>query len=264
MQKTHVQVIVNAFPGVWMPEKAGRVRNGWMGIKECVMGGREWVEGLENTFVPDPRTFLSVQLKVLVCSDRETKTGYRRELGRLFKTYIELCGNNTGNPAEPMSYNNAYKKVKNYLHVSGTSAACHGNALLIVLGPGTAWAPLLQSQNWSGNLIATGQWKHEYPFDTSTTFRAERQSLEWWRPLNDTTMLESVLLRAQTRSWSNRLLLLRFSLSLWTICRMKSHEPELLSTESRLASVLWKTRGKRLNTHNFLCSKYICSHKIRE
>ena len=107
-------------------------------------------------------------MKVLVYpqADRETKTGYRRELGRLVKTYIEVCGNNPGNSAEPMSYNNAYKKVKNYLH-----AACD-NALLTALGPDSL------SQNCNDNLIAAGQWKHEHPFDTNTTFRAEEHSLE--------------------------------------------------------------------------------------
>ena len=45
-------------------------------------------------------------------------------------------------------------------------------------------------------LMPTGQWKHQYRFDTSTTFRAVKHFLEGWRslePLNDTT----VLLRAQ-------------------------------------------------------------------
>ena len=45
----------------------------------------------------DPRTFLSVQLKVLVYPDRETETGYRRELEDFFKTYVEL-GNGSPGP----------------------------------------------------------------------------------------------------------------------------------------------------------------------
>ena len=123
----------------------------------------------------------SLVCSVLVYPDRETKTGYRRE--DFLKLTLNLVpGNNTGNPTEPMSYNNAYKKVKNYLGnmLQGLLQRIQdhpgsGNALLITLGP-TASVSELKRQ-------LDAYWKHEYPFDTSTTFRAEKHSLEWWRSL---------------------------------------------------------------------------------
>jgi hypothetical protein len=56
-------------------------------------------------------------------------------------------GNNTGNPPEPMSYNNAYKKVKNYLGNMLRGLVCGSanlNALLITgtLGPTAAVSEL--------------------------------------------------------------------------------------------------------------------------
>ena len=88
-----------------------------------------------------------------------------------------------------MSYNNAYKKLKNYL----------GNMLrrLLQRHPEvptwmhfwSCWDPQLQSQNWSSNLMPTGQWKH--CFDTSTTSEPKNIPLKGGDPLNDTTMLKS-------------------------------------------------------------------------
>ena len=59
------------------------------------------------------------------------------------------------------------------------------------------------SCSFSGNLMPTGQWKHEYPFDIST-FGAEKHSLEipWPTQPCSSPCSQSVLLRAQTRSWS--------------------------------------------------------------
>ena len=70
----------------------------------------------------------------------------------------------------------------------------------------------LQSQNWSDNLIATGQWKHEHPFDTNTTFRAEKHSLERHNHARVCPIEGS-----NSELLYFRLLLLGF---LWILCRM--------------------------------------------
>ena len=122
--------------------------------------------------------------------------------------------------------------------------------------------PELQSQNWSGNLIATA-----LAVETWISFRYQHHIQSWKTfPWMVETLERHNHARVCPIEGSNsellyfRLLLFGFSLCLWTLCRMnvqlpgwihqtvgvganvKPHELELLLTESRLAGV-WKTRG---------------------